>query len=89
MAVNTTGILTQVTCAIPNEFAVNSTIATNWTVTATSAEGCTVNTNFNPSDSAQQFGVNNVPNCGSNSTDPTFQPVRTPFPHSEPLLIPP
>lgn len=75
MAVNTTGILTQVTCAIPNEFAVNSTIATNWTVTATSAEGCTVNTNFNPSDSAQQFGVDNVPNCGSNSTDPTFQPV--------------
>jgi len=75
MAVNTTGILTTVSCAIPNEFYVNSTIATNWTVSATSADGCTVNTAFNPSNSDQQFGVLNVPNCGSNSTDPTFQPV--------------
>jgi hypothetical protein len=88
MAVNTTGILTQVSCAIPNAFSVNSSVATNWKVSATSADGCTVNTNFNPSDSNQQFGVENVPNCGSNSTDPTFQPVRFPLPPSQPLLIP-
>ena len=88
MAVNTTGILTTVSCAIPNEFDVNSTIATNWTVSATSADGCTVNTAFNPSNSDQQFGVLNVPNCGSNSTDPTFQPVRFPYPRPQPILIP-
>lgn len=80
MAVNTTGILTTVDCAIPNQFAVNSSVATNWTVSAVSADGCTVNTNFNPSESDQQFGVVNVPNCGVNTTDPTFQPVCSPFP---------
>jgi hypothetical protein len=84
MAVNTTGILTQVSCAIPKQFSVNSTIATNWTVSATSADGCTVNTSFDPSDSDQQFGVDNVPNCGSNSTDPTFQPVFFWFWQKEP-----
>jgi hypothetical protein len=84
MAVNTTGILTQVSCAIPNAFSVNSSVATNWKVSATSADGCTVNTNFNPSDSNQQFGVENVPNCGSNSTDPTFQPVFFWFWRKEP-----
>ena len=77
MAVNTTGILTTVTCSVPNQFYVNSTIATNWSISATSADGCTVNTVFNPSNSDQQFSVLNVPNCGSNSTDPTFQPVRS------------
>jgi uncharacterized membrane protein len=84
MAVNTTGILTQVSCAIPKQFSVNSTIATNWTVSATSADGCTVNTSFDPSDADQQFGVENVPNCGSNSTDPTFQPVFFWFWQKEP-----
>ena len=87
MAVNTTGILTTANCAIPSQVSVNSSVATNWTVSATSADGCTVDAGFNPSASNQQFGVENVPNCGSNSTDPTFQPVCTPFPRSQPLLI--
>jgi len=84
MTVNTTGILSSANCAIPNQFSVNSSIATNWTVSTTSADGCTVTASFNPNDSDQQYGVLNVPNCGSNSTDPTFQPVVFWFWQQEP-----
>jgi len=75
MGVNTTGIATSVDCAVPNQISVNSSSATNWTVFASSADGCTVNATLNPNDSDQQFGVANVPDCGFNSTDPTFQSV--------------
>ncbi|KAH9052759.1 hypothetical protein EDB87DRAFT_1655642 [Lactarius vividus] len=75
MSINTTGIQTNVRCAIPSQISVNSSFATNWTVSATSADGCTVNATFNPNDADQQYGVTNVPNCGANTTDPTFQPV--------------
>jgi hypothetical protein len=88
IAINTSGILTTVTCAIPNQISVNSSSATNWTVSATSADGCTVNATFDPNDSNQQYGVENVPNCGSNTTDPTFQPVCSSFHRSQPWLIP-
>ncbi|KAH9036492.1 hypothetical protein EDB85DRAFT_1940369 [Lactarius pseudohatsudake] len=75
MSINTTGIATDTNCKIPNQISVNSSIATNWTVSATSADGCTVNATFNPNNADQQYGVTNVPNCGANTTDPTFQPV--------------
>ncbi|KAI9439330.1 hypothetical protein H4582DRAFT_1948548 [Lactarius indigo] len=75
MSINTTGIQTATNCKIPNQISVNSSIATNWTVSATSADGCTVNATFNPTDADQQYGVTNVPNCGANTTDPTYQPV--------------
>jgi len=88
MSVNTTGIQTNTNCAIPNQISVNSSIATNWTVSAISADGCTVNASFDPNGADQQFGVSNVPNCGVNTTDPTFQPVCCSFPRSQPLLIP-
>jgi len=84
MSVNTTGILTNATCSIPSQFSVNTSIATNWTVSTTSADGCTVDASFNPNSADQQFGVRNVPNCGSNSTDPTFQPVMFWFWRREP-----
>ncbi|KAF8259241.1 hypothetical protein EI94DRAFT_1616713 [Lactarius quietus] len=84
MTVNTTGIVTTANCAVPNQFSVNSSIATNWTVTTTSVEGCTVHASFDPNNSDQQYGVLNVPNCGSNSTDPTFQPVVFWFWRQEP-----
>ncbi|KAH8984541.1 hypothetical protein EDB86DRAFT_2810702 [Lactarius hatsudake] len=75
MSINTTGIATDTNCKIPNQISVNSSIATNWTVSATSADGCTVSATFDPNNADQQYGVTNVPNCGANSTDPTFQPV--------------
>jgi hypothetical protein len=84
MSINTTGIATTVNCAIPSETSINSSNATNWTVSATSADGCTVNASFNPSASGQQYGVENVPNCGFNTTDPTFQPVLFWFWQQEP-----
>ena len=88
MSVNTTGIDTNVNCAIPKHLSVNSSNATNWSVSATSADGCTVNASFDPNASDQQAGVENVPDCGSNTTDPTFQPVWSSFPLSQPFLIP-
>lgn len=84
MSINTTGIQTQTNCAIPNQISVNSTIATNWTVSAVSADGCTVNASFDPNNADQQYGVTNVPDCGVNTTDPTFQPVFFWFWRQEP-----
>jgi hypothetical protein len=46
------------------------------------ADGCTVNASFDPNDSDQQAGIQNVPDCGPNTTDPTFQLVCSSFPYS-------
>ncbi|KAI9459252.1 hypothetical protein BJY52DRAFT_1267275 [Lactarius psammicola] len=84
MSINTTGIQTNTNCAIPNQLSVDSSIATNWTLSAISADGCTVNASFNPNDADQRFGVSNVPDCGVKTTDPTFQPVFFWFWEQEP-----
>jgi hypothetical protein len=88
MSINTTGIATSVNCALPNQISINSSIATNWTASVVSADGCALTASFDPNDADQQAGVQNVPDCGSNTTDPTFQPVCSSFPLSQHLLIP-
>ncbi|KAH9031725.1 hypothetical protein EDB84DRAFT_1492177 [Lactarius hengduanensis] len=75
MSINTTSIQTDTNCVIAKQISVNSSIATIWTVSATSADGCTVNATFDPNNADQQYGVTNVPDCGADTTDPTFQPV--------------
>ncbi|KAH9020401.1 hypothetical protein EDB85DRAFT_2004998 [Lactarius pseudohatsudake] len=75
MSINTTSIQTNTNCVIAKQISVNSSIATIWTVSATSADGCTVNATFDPNNADQQYGVTNVPDCGADTTDPTFQPV--------------
>jgi hypothetical protein len=76
MAVNTTGIQTNVNCANPNDLSVASSSATVSTISATSVEGCSLQVSINPANAEQQYGVVNVPNCGvGNTTDVAFQPV--------------
>jgi hypothetical protein len=76
MAVNTTGIRTDINCAIPSQLTVAPSATGVSTVSATSVDGCSLTATFNPNNAAQQFGVVNVPNCVVNTTDPAFQPVR-------------
>jgi hypothetical protein len=78
MGVNTTGIQTDVNCASPNQLSVTpSSNANSSTISATSIDGCSVTLSLNPNNAAQQYGVVNVPNCGTSSTTSVaFQPVR-------------
>jgi hypothetical protein len=76
MAVNTTGIQTNVNCANPNDLSATSTGANSSTVSATSVDGCSLQLTFNPANAEQQYGVVNVPNCGvGNTTSVALQPV--------------
>src|SRR5260370_19844987 len=75
MSINTTGTRASVHCARPNQVSVTPS-TTLLTISATSIDGCYLQVSVNPNDSAQQYGVVNVPNCGSNSTNVAFQPVR-------------
>jgi hypothetical protein len=79
MGVNTTGIQTNANCANPNQISVTSSSANSSTLSATSVDGCTLQATFNPNNADQQYGVSNVPNCGANTTDVSFQPVRQSF----------
>lgn len=80
MGVNTTGIRTNVNCALPNQLTVTpSSNANSSTISATSINGCNVQVSLNPNNAEQQYGVMNVPNCGSTSTTVNFQPVRQSF----------
>ena len=76
MNINTTAIQTDTRCAVPNQLSATASNTGDLTVTATSVEGCALALAVNPNNAAEQYGVVNVPNCGSNSTDPAFQPVR-------------
>jgi hypothetical protein len=77
MGVNTTGIQTNVNCARPNQLSVTpSSNPNSSTISATSIDGCSLQVSLNPNSAAQQYGVVNVPNCGTSSTDVAFQPVR-------------
>lgn len=80
MGINTTGIQTNVNCARPNQLSLTPTSnANNSIISATSIDGCTVQLSLNPNNAEQQYGVVNVPNCGTTSTDVAFQPVRQSF----------
>lgn len=79
MGVNTTGIQTNVNCARPNQLSVTPSSNSSSIISATSIDGCSVQLNLNPNNAEQQYGVVNVPNCGSTSTDVAFQPVRESF----------
>jgi hypothetical protein len=77
MGVNTTGIRTNVNCGNPNQLSAAPSSNPNITViNATSIDGCSVQASLNPNNSEQQYGVVNVPNCGTTATDVSFQPVR-------------
>jgi hypothetical protein len=76
MNINTTAIQTDTRCAVPSQLSATTSNTGDLTVTATSVEGCSLALAFNPNDAPEQYGVVNVPNCGVNTTDPAFQPVR-------------
>jgi hypothetical protein len=76
MAVNTTGIQTNVNCANPNDLSVASAGVNSSTISATSVDGCSLRLTINPANAEQQYGVVNVPNCGvGNTTSVALQPV--------------
>ncbi|KAF8495945.1 hypothetical protein F5888DRAFT_1615206 [Russula emetica] len=76
MGINTTGIRTNVNCGSPNQLSVTPTSNANDSIiSATSIDGCSVEVSLNPNNAEQQYGVVNVPNCGTTSTDVAFQPV--------------
>ncbi|KAI0262062.1 hypothetical protein BC834DRAFT_892909 [Gloeopeniophorella convolvens] len=76
MAVNTTAIQTNTGCTNPLQLSLNTVNANQSEITAVSVDGCAVGpVLFNPNSVDQQYGVVNVPDCGSNSSDVAFQPV--------------
>lgn len=80
MGINTTGIQTNVNCARPNQLSVTPTSNPNSSIiSATSIDGCSLQVSLNPFNAEQQYGVVNVPNCGTTSTNVSFQPVRQSF----------
>ncbi|KAI0247413.1 hypothetical protein BJV78DRAFT_1157192, partial [Lactifluus subvellereus] len=74
ISVNTTAIQTDTRCVVPNLLSFTPSNTGELTVSATSAEGCSLEVAVNPNNAAQQYGVVNVPNCGVNTTDPALQP---------------
>jgi len=76
MTIETVGIQTSVNCANPNQLNLTPINSTASTIAATSVDGCTVQVTYNPTSAEQQYGVTNVPGCGNNSSDVTFQTVR-------------
>jgi hypothetical protein len=76
MGINTTGIKILPNCAIPNQLSVTSSNANSSTISATSVNGCSLRLSLNPNDAEQQYGVVNVPRCGTNTSDVAFQSVR-------------
>jgi hypothetical protein len=75
MGINTTGIKILPNCAIPNQLSVTSSNANSSTISATSVNGCSLRLSLNPNDAEQQYGVVNVPRCGTNTSDVAFQSV--------------
>ncbi|KAA1470826.1 hypothetical protein DENSPDRAFT_836724 [Dentipellis sp. KUC8613] len=77
VGVNTTAIQTNVNCANPLNTTLNTSVATNFSISGTSVDGCPGGPAFfDPDNAAQQYGVVSVPNCGSNApSNSSFQPV--------------
>ncbi|TFY76825.1 hypothetical protein EWM64_g7186 [Hericium alpestre] len=76
VAVNTTAIQTNVNCANPLGTTLTTTNPANFSINATSVDGCGGGPAFfDPANAGQQYGVQAVANCGSGSTNASFQPV--------------
>ena len=77
MAVDTSGVRTNVTCSNPAQLKLDTTNANNYTLTATSTKGCTLGpAAFNPNSANAQYGVAAIENCVEDpQTDPEFMPV--------------
>jgi hypothetical protein len=77
MQVNTTAVRTNLQCSNPISSTLDKTNPNNFTLTATSKEGCALGPIFfNPADANQRYNVTNVPNCAAlPETDPEFQPL--------------
>lgn len=76
MAVNTTGIKTDVGCANPISLSLTTSDPRNFSVTATSVDGCNLGpATFDPTSAEQLYGVQPVPGCDGAPADPRFQPL--------------
>ena len=77
--INTTGIKTTTNCTLPKQLglSLNSSGVHHrvFTISATSVEGCSQNVSFGGYDEPV-YGVQTVRNCGTNTSDLAFQPVR-------------
>jgi hypothetical protein len=73
--VNTTGIQSATNCANPSSQNLQTPSGGNYTISATSAQGCASNATFNPASADQQYGVTNVPGCGTNTQNVSQQAV--------------
>lgn len=86
---DTTGIRTNATCSAP--VAINSTEiqSSSIVIDAISQSNCGLQVTLNLSDSAQQYGVVGVPQCGPNQNlNPEFWPVFFYFFHTSASTIP-
>ncbi|KAI0030027.1 hypothetical protein K488DRAFT_55106, partial [Vararia minispora EC-137] len=77
MMVDTTAVVTNLDCSVPIAMNLDNTNPNNFTLTATSKEGCTLGpVSWNPADASQRYNVTNVPNCPAlPESDVNFQPV--------------
>ncbi|KAI0048153.1 hypothetical protein FA95DRAFT_1540239 [Auriscalpium vulgare] len=76
MAINTTAMQTNVNCANPISLNMDTAVPDDFSITATSVEGCSLGpVTFNPTNSEQLYGVTAVPNCGSTPQNVSFEPV--------------
>jgi len=82
ISVNTSGIRTSANCNMPQQMDLSAPSEGNFTINATSVDGCVKTIDFDPATADQQYGVSNVPNC-SNATDVVFQPVMFWFFHTQ------
>ncbi|KAF8840118.1 hypothetical protein BDN67DRAFT_996927 [Paxillus ammoniavirescens] len=74
LAVNTTGIKSEVNCVSPDSLNLTTTSG-NYTASATFPGGCSASLIFNPANGDEQYSVLNVSNCAAVGVDITFQPV--------------
>ncbi|KZV65640.1 hypothetical protein PENSPDRAFT_703321 [Peniophora sp. CONT] len=77
MAVNTSGVQTDVGCSNPAQINLNTADANNYSLTASSSQGCNLGpATFNPNSASALYGAVPVANCAADSqTDPEFMPV--------------
>ncbi|KAL4247888.1 hypothetical protein ABKN59_007467 [Abortiporus biennis] len=87
LALNTTGIRTQANCATPTSLTLSTLDNQNYTITASTSDGCFKSfVSFNPNSADQQYGSSpGVPvSCGIDPTTPEqFLPVLFWFFHTE------
>lgn len=84
MVVETHGIQTKVNCANPQSTDLKFD-GTTYTLTSTSDQYCTAGAVFSAATADQQYGVTNVPNCGTTTTNVEFQAVMFWYFHKDQL----